>query len=85
MTKLMINDQGGASLGDNRISCGVHLFDDPKSGAPYVVPLPDTGGGWNFRRTDLQSKESWIQNSMVTGKFLNFDILHLKCVTGIDG
>ena len=33
----------GASLGDNRISCGVHLFDDPKSGAPYVVPLPDTG------------------------------------------
>lgn len=34
---------GGASMGDNRISCGVHLFDDPKSGAPYVVPLPDTG------------------------------------------
>eukprot|EP00438_Fugacium_kawagutii_P005435 Skav226191 [mRNA] locus=scaffold2212:127010:128229:+ [translate_table: standard] len=33
----------GASMGDNRISCGVHLFDDPKSGAPYVVPLPDTG------------------------------------------
>ncbi|CAK9000012.1 unnamed protein product [Durusdinium trenchii] len=33
----------GASLGDNRISCGVHLFDDPKSGAPYVVPLQDTG------------------------------------------
>ncbi|CAJ1348136.1 unnamed protein product [Effrenium voratum] len=33
----------GASVGDSRISCGVHLFDDPKSGAPYVVPLPDTG------------------------------------------
>ena len=29
-------------MGDNRISCGVRLFDDPKSGAPYVVPLPDT-------------------------------------------
>ena len=40
---------GGASMGDNRISCGVHLFDDPKSGAPYVVPLPDTGADIQHR------------------------------------
>ncbi|OLP80240.1 hypothetical protein AK812_SmicGene39371 [Symbiodinium microadriaticum] len=32
----------GGSVNDNHITCGVHIFDDPKSGAPYVVPMPDT-------------------------------------------
>merc|ERR1712113_130642 len=27
--------------GDQSLTCGVHIFDDPKSGAPYVVALPD--------------------------------------------
>eukprot|EP00929_Paragymnodinium_shiwhaense_P049416 TRINITY_DN24926_c0_g1_i1.p1 TRINITY_DN24926_c0_g1~~TRINITY_DN24926_c0_g1_i1.p1 ORF type:complete len:171 (+),score=33.00 TRINITY_DN24926_c0_g1_i1:84-596(+) len=30
----------GAGLGDSELTCGVHLFDDPKSGAPYVAPVP---------------------------------------------
>ncbi|CAK0890162.1 unnamed protein product [Prorocentrum cordatum] len=43
----------GASLGDSGVTCGVHLFDDPKSGAPYVVPVALPTGLRAASRSDL--------------------------------
>lgn len=53
----------GASMGDNRISCGVHLFDDPKSGAPYVVPLPDTGRSMRAVPEEVGDPEDMAQDA----------------------
>eukprot|EP00928_Gymnodinium_smaydae_P010666 TRINITY_DN14021_c0_g1_i7.p2 TRINITY_DN14021_c0_g1~~TRINITY_DN14021_c0_g1_i7.p2 ORF type:complete len:153 (-),score=46.28 TRINITY_DN14021_c0_g1_i7:46-504(-) len=38
----------GASLGDSGLTCGVHLFNDPASGAPYIMPLPGAGNSGNL-------------------------------------